>query len=379
MESGQVDDSIKEQITQQCIHSSEFIREAVVMFQRLHLNMAWYSRLMENREMIAGQLDALSYAMENCIAREHCMNQVEKGRLLKIQYHLKEYGIRAKHLHYYYRENGTSRITIELNARWGNCIFVKEALQVLNRYGTEEMIPIESNRNFIGKDRYQYEFVTRPILQCSHGVARLMQEGQEISGDNFSVLQREDGKVMLALSNGMGTGLSANKESETVIELMEQFVEAGFSMDIALRLMNAAMVFGGEEDHYSTLDLCLLDVYTGIAEFYKVGAHVSYIKHKDKVEVIADETLPVGAEITIDVNPWRNHVECGDFLVMVTDGVLEYLHVFNPVETIRDIISCIECQEPEQFAMRILERVLLYTGGRIMDDMTVLVVSTQER
>ncbi len=376
---GQMDPELTRQLEEECMKAKELVAELVVIFQRVNLNTAWYHRLIENREMIAGQLDAMSYALENCINRDVCVDQQQQGRLMKLAYYVKEQGVQAQQIHLYEGEHGMRRVTMELKSRWGNCVPVKEILPILSRCGLGDMISGANNRNIIGQERFHYEFITRPKLAVVHGVARLIQEGQEISGDNFSLLTREDGKVMAALSDGMGCGYQASRESETVIELMEHFVSAGFSIPVALRLMNAAMIFNGDEDRYSTLDVCMIDCYSQVAEFYKVGAHVSYIKHKEQVEVVAAESLPIGAGLQLDTSPWRNHIENGDYLVMVTDGVLEYLHVFNPVETVRDMISCMTNQEPEHFATGILERVLLYTGGRVMDDMTVLVVKAQEK
>ena len=69
----------------------------------------------------------------------------------------------------------------------------------------------------------------------------------------------------------------------------------------------------------------------------------------------------------------------GDFLVMVSDGVLEYLHVPNPEETMQEIIESIETNNATILAKRILERVLLFTGGKAADDMTVLATAIWEK
>ena len=64
---------------------------------------------------------------------------------------------------------------------------------------------------------------------------------------------------------------------------------------------------------------------------------------------------------------------------MVTDGVLEYLHVPEPEKTMQEIIESIDTNNPSTLAKSILERVLLYTGGKAADDMTVLVTGLWEK
>lgn len=365
-------------IRSRCIQAEDLIREAANIFDKAHLNMAWYRRLLENREIIAGQIDAMAYVMQDCVEKEKNCDDRERGRLLRIGFALGEYGVRAKGMHYYERKDGTCRISMELCGKRGNCVPVSEIMPAVNAWTTRPMMPEDSNRNMIGRERNVYSFVTKPSIFCVYGIARMKKEGEELSGDSFCACKTKEGRWMYALSDGMGSGYQANKESETVVELMEQFVLAGFSVEVALRLMNAAMVFGGRQERYSTLDVCMVDGYTGICEFYKVGAHVSFIRHRDWVEVIAEESLPVGVQVKVDTVPWRSHMESGEILVMVTDGVLEYLHVSQPVQLLKELIGQLECRRPEDFSRRILERVMLYTGGRAPDDMTVLAVLAQE-
>ena len=72
-------------------------------------------------------------------------------------------------------------------------------------------------------------------------------------------------------------------------------------------------------------------------------------------------------------------VQPGDYLVLVTDGVLEYLQVEDAVEMLRELIQELTDTDAVTFARKIMERVLLFTGGTIADDMTVLVLKALER
>lgn len=71
-------------------------------------------------------------------------------------------------------------------------------------------------------------------FQVLYGVGRITKEQESISGDNYSVLC-ENGQFVLCLSDGMGSGIEANRESETVVELFEQFLRAGFPRIMAAR------------------------------------------------------------------------------------------------------------------------------------------------
>ena len=379
-QNGQVlDPALEEKIEQQCERAELLIREALGIFERTELNMSWYRRLCEHREMIAGQMDAMAYFMEDAMEQEELCDEKERLHMAKIRFQLREAGLRVWELHFYRRKNGTCRIVMELAARPGICITSKEVLAMIESCVSEPLVMAEENRNIVGRDRARYVFVTRPKISCTYGVSKMLQQKQTISGDSFGTKRLENGTFVMALSDGMGSGTRAHEESDTVVNLFLQFMEAGFLADMALRLMNAAMIFGADAERFSTLDACIIDEYTGIVDFYKVGAHVSFVRHKRRTEVIEASSLPMGASSSLDTLPSRSYLEPGDYLVLVTDGVLEYLQVEDAVEMLRELIQELTDTDAVTFARKIMERVLLFTGGTIADDMTVLVLKALER
>jgi len=148
----------------------------------------------------------------------------------------------------------------------------------------------------------------------------------------------------------MGSGISACKESEMVIELIEKFLETGFQKETAIRMMNSAMVIQGEEGMFSTVDMADIDLYTGKCDFYKIGAATTFIKRGEEVECISSATLPAGIFHQIEIEKSNRQLQNGDFVVLVTDGVLDYLRVPSPEETLREILETIETNNPGQLA-----------------------------
>ncbi len=65
--------------------------------------------------------------------------------------------------------------------------------------------------------------------------------------------------------------------------------------------------------------------------------------------------------------------------MLLTDGVLDYLKVPMPEDTICEILESIETNNPGQMAKQVLERILLFTAGKVPDDMTVLVSGIWEK
>ena len=376
---GEPGEESEAELQQYCKKSRDMVEEAVHVFERVNLNRAWYNRLIENRQAIAEQLDAMAYIMQDCAREEKLLDKTEKRSLSEIRYRAKEYGIEIEELHLFETVDGHLRLEARLKSKMGGCISVKNFLAAMTHALGKDLRPQADCKTFIAKEPVDFVFYEDTKYRNVQGIARLKKDGAVVSGDNFSILEMESGNFLLGLSDGMGSGSTACKESEMVLDLMERFMEAGFTVETAIRMMNSAMVMKGENDLYSTVDLCKINLYNGEADFYKIGAASSFIKHGKEVSCYSSESLPVGVGANPEIDKRQARLKNGDFVVMVTDGMLEYLHVPKPEETMQEIIESIDTNHPGILVKKIMERVMLFTGGKVSDDMTVLAACIWEK
>lgn len=362
-----------------CKRSKDMVEEAVRVFEKVNLNRAWYNRLIENRQTIAEQLDAMAYIMKDCAKEEKLLDGKEKKALAEIRYRAREHGIVIEDMHLFENVEGRLKIEARLRSKMGGCVSVKTFLGIINHVLEKDIRSAADCKSFISKEPVRFLFYEDTKYRSVQGIARLKKDGAQISGDNFSFLELERGELLLGLSDGMGSGSAACKESEMVLDLVERFLEAGFSAETAIRMMNSAMVMKGESDLYSTVDLCKVNLYDGEADFYKIGAAASFLKRGKEASCFTSGSLPVGAASNPEIATKKTMLKNGDFVVMVTDGVLEYLHVPKPEETMQEIIESIHTNHPGILAKKILERVLLFTGGKVSDDMTILAACIWEK
>jgi len=376
---GRPDQNVAIQLSEYCPYSEVIMEEAAGVFEKAQLNLAWYNRLVENREVIAQQLDAMAYIMKDC-AKEYKDISKEESRLLSaIKYRLKERGVAVQDIQLFEKQNKRLSVQMKVVSKWGNYVAVKDLAKAVSEGLKKSMVPVKSSKSLVGKEAIVLYFEEKPLYQSLYGVARLTKDGAQISGDNFSYLNLEGGQSVLTLSDGMGSGIRACKESEMVIELIEKFLETGFQKETAIRMMNSAMVMQGEDGMFSTVDLAAIDLYTGMCEFYKIGAATTFIKRGEEVECIQSANLPAGIFHQVEIEKSSRQLSDGDFIVLVSDGVMDYLHVPAPEDTIREILENIQINNPGQLAKHILERILLYTAGNVPDDMTVLTAGIWEK
>lgn len=369
----------RKQLDDHCIHSEALAMEATRVFERARLNLAWYNRLLENRAVIAEQMEAMAYIMQDCTKDAIDLTKKEKLALSTLRYLAKEQGILLQNIRLMEKKNGRITLSVEARSKQGNCIAAKDLTKVVERALDIDMVLHRDSKTLIGKLPGPFVFEEDTLYHSTHGVARLIRDGAAVSGDNFSYVESHDGQAVLMLSDGMGSGSGACKESEMVLELMERFLEAGFSEETALRMLNAACVLHDQEDSYSTMDVCEIDLYQGDVSFYKIGAAAAFIKRGEEVECIPCANLPVGADMELQIETKHSHVTGGDYVILMTDGVLEHLHVPSPEQTMCEILESIHVSNPNEMAKKILERVSLFTGGQVRDDMTVLVAGIWEK
>lgn len=370
---------VHQELEEYCPYANVIVEEAVGVFEKARLNLAWYNRLLENREVIAQQLDAMAYIMQDCSKEYIDISKEEKVTLLAVRYRLKERGVQIREEHLYEKTNQRLSLQLKVSAKWGNCIAVKDIARAVSEGMHKNMVPVKNSKNFIGKEDTILTFEEEPRYQALYGVSRLAKDEMQISGDNFSFLELEGGQSVLMLSDGMGSGIRACKESEMVIELIEKFLEAGFQKETAIHMMNSAMVIQGEDGMYSTVDMAAVDLYSGDCDFYKIGAAPAFIKHGEQVELVASGSFPAGIFQQIEIEKTTRTLEDGDFVILISDGVMDYLHVPEPEQTLKEILETSQINNPGKLAKHILERILLFTGGKVPDDMTVLVAGIWER
>ena len=118
------------------------------------------------------------------------------------------------------------------------------------------------------------------------GTALTAKNHSNISGDTFSFNKLDNGRFMLAISDGMGTGETAAAESDATLSLLEQLVCAGFDNETAIRTINSAMILRSLRDSFTTIDLALIDLHSAELELIKIGAPASFIKRGNDVDIL---------------------------------------------------------------------------------------------
>ena len=163
-------------------------------------------------------------------------------------------------------------------------------------------------------------FLEKPALGCATGSAELTKSGERLCGDAADIFT-SDGATVMMISDGMGCGGSAAVDSNLTLRAAERLLRADFGFDEALRTVNAAMMLKSGDESFATLDVAVIDLFAGRAEFFKAGSPPTYLRRSGRVERIAKTSLPVGILGRVKAERASARLRSGDLVVMVSDGV----------------------------------------------------------
>ena len=120
-------------------------------------------------------------------------------------------------------------------------------------------------------------------------------------------------------------------------------------------------------------------MYSGVCDFLKLGAATTYVKRGNWVETLRSTSLPMGGEECIDIESATKKLYDGDFVIMMSDGLMEAIEEEEKDEVISNIIMSAKAKKPKDLAWEILNTVCEKTGSIINDDMTVLVTGIWDK
>ncbi|MCI5649283.1 MAG: SpoIIE family protein phosphatase [Fusicatenibacter sp.] len=354
-----------------CLNGTRFLESLYGQYQKERQNFLWTSRMAENRIAVAEQLNEMAGIMNQAARDLYSLNSLPDELSEKIRSRMKKNGVLVQKV--WMQELPREHLKIFVTMRAGkHCkMTLRQAAGILSELCGTRLVAVREDSLVLSSEFSTILFCEDVNFQVLYGVGRITKDKESISGDNYSTLC-ERGQFVLCLSDGMGSGYAANKESEMVVELFEKFLRSGFSRETAARMINSVMVLQRNDGMFSTVDISSIDLYSGVCSFLKAGAAPSFIRRDTWVDTIQSTSLAAGLMQQLNFDTAKKKLYDGDFLIMVTDGVMDALPQEGREERIKQMLLEIQAGEPREFARELLEQVLRIGEYQARDDMTVL-------
>ena len=158
----------------------------------------------------------------------------------------------------------------------------------------------------------------------SVGVSGKRKAGEKISGDCVRCIKSDSGTLYVMLSDGIGGGEFAAQQSAAVTSMMEKLLTVLHEPKAAIDILNSMMFHVGKDEWcYATLDLIAIDLYSGEASMYKLGAADSILVSKDRQTRISGNVYSVGMSESVPAECRCGEIKLHpkDTIIMLSDGV----------------------------------------------------------
>ncbi len=331
-------------------------------------------RLWENRQIISGHLDEMAKIMTEAACEVLSFSPMEGRKKRLLAQALAEEGIQVEGPCYLPREDGRQAIVLTMSTRRGGKVSVEDAADMISVLLDRRLAPSGGSPYVVEGAPQSFILEEEPRFLALTGFSKAVKEDEDVSGDNYAVLESDKGRVTVMLSDGTGSGEKAGRDSERVLDLMEKMLEAGYGVDAAINMVNAALFTAGKDVNHPTLDICDIDLYEGSCQLRKVGGAVTFLKRAQEVEQMPGGSLPLGIFGQVEPEPVCLQLQDGDYLIMVSDGVVDAFGGEDYESALAGLIAGIQDRNPGEIAERLLRMAICAGAGKIQDDMTVGVV-----
>jgi stage II sporulation protein E len=319
-------------------------------------------RLMGARRLIAAEFNQAA-ALINAMAQEQARPvSIRDGAAARARAALGMAGLPVTEVTAIMR--GRLDVTVELTQPWNAPRLRRAAAALENALG----------KSFSqgGVNGCRAAFVSGSAMNAPAAASMLPADPDSPSGDSHMVRDLGEGRLLIALSDGMGSGEAAAEESRRVLRLLHSLMSAGIPRELALAAVNGVMLARGGEEMFATVDMLLIDLCAGRGEFTKLSACRSYILRDGRVSAVEGGRLPLG--ILEEVQPALSAVKLkpGDVIVMMTDGVADVL----PEDVLEDLMIQSSLFDPPAMSEALVNAAAARAPRR-RDDMTALCVKLE--
>ena len=146
----------------------------------------------------------------------------------------------------------------------------------------------------------------------------------EIGGDYYDFIEREDGRLVIALGDVSGKGTAAALLMSSLHAAIHAQSASHDSLVATISAVNRYLADNIPSNRFVTLFYAELDPDSGSLSFLNAGHNPPLIIHSaGTVEQLASGGLPLGIKRDAEYREGRTQLQRGDVLVIYSDGVTE--------------------------------------------------------
>lgn len=366
---------VPQELQKKCVKDFTLLKSVDTVMNNYKTNEVIKERISEGRRILAEHVSNMSDTLNELLTNFKKEVSIDYDLQKRVKRQLNKQGIDYNEVFCYINAEGRSKVKIKINSLDNLEYYEKTILTILNKIMRKNLCVSKEECGINEEDgKYTITLQEAPIYKMISYGQKIPKSGEKQTGDSYSFGDSINGMYNVILSDGMGFGPEAQKESKSTIELTEKFLEAGFDENTTINTINSIMGLRfAQDEKYATLDLSKIDLYNGNTTFIKIGAAPTFVKRGKQVKSINSKNLPFGLVDEVDIEFLQGDLKPGDVLVNITDGILDSDNSKNDnYNWLEEYLKQVDL-DPKTLSEKIMERAIKLSGGSNKDDMTVVV------
>ncbi len=289
---------------------------------------------------------------------------------------------------------------ISLGAKKSEVPYSKGDLQLLSAVASQTGLALENARltESIKEEVAQRERLNRELEIASEVQQRLFPQkipkvqGLDVAGycrpalgvggDYYDFLELDGGSLGIAIGDVSGKGIAAALMMASLqASLRGQTIKPSSSLSEMIELVNRLVYEASAENRYATFFYAQYEPATRILRYVNAGHNPPILcrRRTDEHEIIRLEEggTVIGLFPDFPYKEAQVAMQCGDLLVLYTDGISEAMNLREEEwdeERLIEAVECCDSRSANETIGWILEQVDAFTAGaRQHDDMTMVV------
>ncbi len=359
-----VEDCCPSEFKGRCLRVGRMSSAVYKYYSEYTSRFAAEQRVQEVRSVVADQFSGISQMLCSLADEFDVDERFDSSAAARIAEALKNIHVPVKECGV--RLDKNDRMNVEIRVSTGGDT-------VLNRASVLHALQVSCERDFdppcvtvTGEDTYisvsEHAYYTAEI-----GIHQIPSENAAVCGDVCDYFFDGKGRLIMLLSDGMGTGGRAAVDGAMAVGLMSRLLKAGFGYDAALKILNSSMLFKSTDESCATVDVVAVDLFTGRTELLKAGAAPTIVRRNGKAGTAQSTSLPAGILRNIGFDKAVISLRKGDIVLLLSDGA-----VSEGTDWIGAELESFDGGTAKELATRVCEGAKRRRTDRHEDDITVM-------
>ena len=213
-------------------------------------------------------------------------------------------------------------------------------------------------------------------------VAASWQPASGVGGDCFDAIRFDDSRLALTIADVVGKGIPAALLMSNLQAAVRAFASEAVEPSALCHQVNRILCGNIAEGRFISFFYCVLDAAAGVLTYTNAGHYLPMVVRADgAVERLGAGGPVLGVLAEAEYEQSQVSLAPGDRSVLFTDGLTEARNAaeeeFGEQRLLAAAIAHRECSAPALQA-RLADAVAAFSGGRLQDDATLIVLAADQ-